>query len=65
MRIYMTLLGIIISSVSIFNILLFTSILNSGFSYGYFFKYLFTHFETYLLFIGIFLIYFSLEKGRD
>ncbi len=65
MRISWILLGIILSSISVFFILLFLTILNSGFSYGYFLKYLFTHFETYLLFVGVILITYGLKKGRD
>ena len=64
MRIYLLLVGIIISSVNLFFMLLYISIINSGYSLFYFFKYLLTHLEIYLFLIGIFMIFLSIKERK-
>ena len=64
MRIYLLLMGIIITSTNLFFMMLYLSILNSGYSFIYFIKYLLTHFEIYLFLIGIFMIFLSTKERK-
>ena len=63
-KIIMFLSGIFITSYSLMFIIIYLNLLKMGYNFLEYLKYVFTHFECLMIFIGIFLIIISLRKNE-
>lgn len=63
-KILLCLVGIFLTSYSLMFIIVYLNLLNMGYSFIEYIKYIFTHIECLLIFLGILLIYISLRKDK-
>ena len=63
-KLLLGLTGIFITSYSLMFIIVYLNLLNMGYSFIEYLKYIFTHTECLLIFLGILLIYISQRKDK-
>ena len=63
-KILLCLTGIFLTSYSLMFIIVYLNLLNMGYSFIEYLKYIFTHIECLLIFLGILLIYISQRKDK-
>lgn len=61
-RLFFFLLGIFLTSLGLFFLILYLNLLNMGYSFFEFVKFITVRFECYFILIGSLLIFFSLER---
>ena len=61
-RLFFFLLGIFLTSLGLFFLILYLTLLNMGYSFFEFVKFITVRFECYFILIGSLLIFFSLER---
>lgn len=63
-KLIMLILGIFITSYSLMFIIVYLNLLNMGYSLIDYLKYILTHIECLIIFMGILLIYKSIRKDK-
>ena len=63
-KILLCLVGIFLTSYSLMFIIVYLNLLNMDYSFIEYIKYIFTHIECLLIFLGILLIHISLRKDK-
>ena len=65
LKLFLFFLGVIISSFSVTFIIIYFNLLNMGYTFLEYIKFIFTRVECLSLFLGIILISFSIFKRKD
>lgn len=65
MHILSLLIGIFLTSISLFFLILYTNLLTMGYSFLEFVQFISTRLECLLFILGLIIILFSFERGRN
>ena len=64
LKIFLLIMGILLSSISMFFIVLYLNLLNMGYDFTEYIIFIFSRVECYLIFIGVLFLYLVFRKGK-